>query len=186
MMSSDSFGISGPNAPTISEKIVASTLNAIQNCCPSDKIEEICARGRLHLARSGPFPGGHGPAHDPGGDLAGGVLQRRLAGAVGGRGQPSSGVGGPLPFARHGLEGTQATAPGRVGEALSRTSATRPRPGAKRSPSGEAIGWCCWMGRVSRCRRSRPWSRPSASIRAIMGKDDIRWPVWRRCVWRAR
>jgi len=43
MMSSVSFGISGPNAPTISEKIVASTLNAIQSLLPQNKIEQVCA-----------------------------------------------------------------------------------------------------------------------------------------------
>jgi hypothetical protein len=43
MMSSASFGISGPNAPTISEKIVASTLNAIQQLLPQNKIEQVCA-----------------------------------------------------------------------------------------------------------------------------------------------
>jgi hypothetical protein len=42
MMSSDCFGISGPNAPTISEKIVASTLNAIQQLLPPDKIAQVC------------------------------------------------------------------------------------------------------------------------------------------------
>lgn len=42
MLSPDSFGISGPNAPTISERIVSSTLNAIQQLLPSDKIEQVC------------------------------------------------------------------------------------------------------------------------------------------------
>jgi putative transposase len=43
MLSAESFGISGPNAPTISEKIVASTLNAIQQLLPENKIEQCCA-----------------------------------------------------------------------------------------------------------------------------------------------
>lgn len=43
MMSSDSFGISGQNAATISERIVASTLNAIQQLLPQNKIEQVCA-----------------------------------------------------------------------------------------------------------------------------------------------
>jgi putative transposase len=43
MISSDCFGISGPNTPTISEKIVTSTLNAIQQLLPENKIEEFCA-----------------------------------------------------------------------------------------------------------------------------------------------
>ena len=43
MMSSASFGISGQKAPTISEKIVASTLNAIQSLLPPSKIEQVCA-----------------------------------------------------------------------------------------------------------------------------------------------
>ena len=43
MMSSASFGISGQNAPTISENIVASTLNAIQSLLPQSKIEKVCA-----------------------------------------------------------------------------------------------------------------------------------------------
>ena len=42
MMSSASFGISEPNAPTTSEKIVASTLNAIQSLLPQSKIEQVC------------------------------------------------------------------------------------------------------------------------------------------------
>jgi hypothetical protein len=42
MLSAESFGICGPNAPTISEKIVASTLNAIQQLLPENKIEEFC------------------------------------------------------------------------------------------------------------------------------------------------
>jgi len=42
MLSAESFGISGPNAPTISEKIVASTLNAIQQFLPPDKIAQVC------------------------------------------------------------------------------------------------------------------------------------------------
>ncbi len=44
MMSFVSFGISGQNAPTISEKIVASTLNAIQSLLPQSKIEQVCAQ----------------------------------------------------------------------------------------------------------------------------------------------
>ncbi len=43
MLSVESFGISGRNAPTISEKIVTSTLNAIQQLLPESKIEEFCA-----------------------------------------------------------------------------------------------------------------------------------------------
>ena len=43
MLSAESFGISGPNAPTISEKIVASTLNAIQQLLPENKIAQFCA-----------------------------------------------------------------------------------------------------------------------------------------------
>ncbi len=43
MLSAESFGISGRNAPTISEKIVTSTLNAIQQLLPENKIEEFCA-----------------------------------------------------------------------------------------------------------------------------------------------
>jgi hypothetical protein len=43
MMSSASFGISGQNAPGISEKIVASTLNAIQQLLPENKIHQVCA-----------------------------------------------------------------------------------------------------------------------------------------------
>jgi putative transposase len=46
MMSTDSFGISGQNAPTISEKIVASTLNAIQQLLPENKIERVCAEAQ--------------------------------------------------------------------------------------------------------------------------------------------
>jgi putative transposase len=42
MMSSSCFGISGPNAPTISEKIVVNTLNAIQQLLPPDKIAQVC------------------------------------------------------------------------------------------------------------------------------------------------
>jgi hypothetical protein len=42
MMSSVSFDISGPNAPAISEKIVTSTLNAIQNLLPEGKIRQLC------------------------------------------------------------------------------------------------------------------------------------------------
>jgi putative transposase len=42
MMSSESFGISGPNAPTISEKIVTSTLNAIQQLLPEAMIRQAC------------------------------------------------------------------------------------------------------------------------------------------------
>jgi len=43
MMSVNSFGISGQNAATISERIVASTLNAIQQLLPQSKIEQVCA-----------------------------------------------------------------------------------------------------------------------------------------------
>lgn len=43
MMSMNSFGISGPEAPAISERIVASTLNAIQQLLPQSKIEQVCA-----------------------------------------------------------------------------------------------------------------------------------------------
>ncbi len=43
MMSSVSFGISGPNAPAISENIVTSTLNAIQHLLPEDRIRQVCA-----------------------------------------------------------------------------------------------------------------------------------------------
>jgi Transposase DDE domain len=43
MMSMNSFGISRPNAPAISEKIVASTLNAIQQLLPENKIQQFCA-----------------------------------------------------------------------------------------------------------------------------------------------
>lgn len=43
MLSTESFGISGRNTPTISEKIVTSTLNAIQQLLPENKIEEFCA-----------------------------------------------------------------------------------------------------------------------------------------------
>jgi putative transposase len=43
MMSTVSFGMSGQNPPAISEKIVASTLKAIQQLVPEDKIAEICA-----------------------------------------------------------------------------------------------------------------------------------------------
>lgn len=43
MLSAESFRISGRNAPTISEKIVTSTLNAIQQLLPENKIEEFCA-----------------------------------------------------------------------------------------------------------------------------------------------
>jgi putative transposase len=43
MLSRNSVGISGPNAPTISEKIVASTLNAIQQLLPENKIAQACA-----------------------------------------------------------------------------------------------------------------------------------------------
>ena len=42
MISSESFGISGPNAPTISERIVTSTLNAIQQLLPADMIRQAC------------------------------------------------------------------------------------------------------------------------------------------------
>ncbi len=42
MLSAESFGISGRNAPTISEKIVTSTLNAIQQLLPPDKIAQVC------------------------------------------------------------------------------------------------------------------------------------------------
>ena len=42
MLSAESFGSSGRNAPTISEEIVASTLNAIQQLLPENKIEELC------------------------------------------------------------------------------------------------------------------------------------------------
>ena len=44
MLSAESFGISGRNAPTISEKIVTSTLNAIQQLLPENKIEEFSRR----------------------------------------------------------------------------------------------------------------------------------------------
>ena len=44
MMSTDIFGISGANAPAISEKIVAHTLNAIQELLPEDKIKQACAQ----------------------------------------------------------------------------------------------------------------------------------------------
>ena len=43
MMSSDCFGISGQDAPAISEKIVAGTLNAIQQLLPENKIQQFCA-----------------------------------------------------------------------------------------------------------------------------------------------
>ena len=43
MMSVGSFGISRQNAPAISEKIVASTLNAIQPLLPENKIAQVCA-----------------------------------------------------------------------------------------------------------------------------------------------
>ena len=43
MMSVHSFGISGPNTPAISQRIVASTLNAIQQLLPEDKIRQFCA-----------------------------------------------------------------------------------------------------------------------------------------------
>ncbi len=43
MMSTDSFGILRPDAPTISERIMASTLNAIQQLLPQSKIEQACA-----------------------------------------------------------------------------------------------------------------------------------------------
>lgn len=42
MMSSLSFGLGGPNASAISEKIVASSLNAIQHLLPEYKIREVC------------------------------------------------------------------------------------------------------------------------------------------------
>jgi hypothetical protein len=42
-MPSDSFGISRQNAPAISQRIVASTLNAIQQLLPQDKVEQFCA-----------------------------------------------------------------------------------------------------------------------------------------------
>src|SRR5512147_719839 len=42
MMSSSSIGMSGLNAPTISVKIVANTLNAIQQLLPPDKIAQVC------------------------------------------------------------------------------------------------------------------------------------------------
>jgi putative transposase len=48
MMSSESFGISGQEAPTISQKIVASTLNAIQQLLPQSRIEQVCAQ--VHYA----------------------------------------------------------------------------------------------------------------------------------------
>lgn len=44
MMSSVTFGISTPNAPTISQKIVANTLNTIQSLLPQSKIEQVCAQ----------------------------------------------------------------------------------------------------------------------------------------------
>lgn len=44
MLSAESFGISGRNAPAISERIVASTLNAIQQLLPANKIEQLCAQ----------------------------------------------------------------------------------------------------------------------------------------------
>jgi hypothetical protein len=52
MMSSDSFGISGSNAPAISEKIVASTLNAIQQLLPENKIQQVYTEegeGVIHI-----------------------------------------------------------------------------------------------------------------------------------------
>ena len=42
MMSVCSFGISRQDAPGISEKIVASTLNAIQQLLPQSKIQQLC------------------------------------------------------------------------------------------------------------------------------------------------
>jgi len=48
MMSSASFGISGQKAPTISERIVASTLNAIQQLLPENKIEQVCVEVHYH------------------------------------------------------------------------------------------------------------------------------------------
>jgi len=43
MMSTNSFGISRQNAPAIAEKIVAGTLNAIQQLLPENKIQQVCA-----------------------------------------------------------------------------------------------------------------------------------------------
>jgi hypothetical protein len=43
MLSRNNVGISRPNAPTISEKIAASTLNAIQQLLPENKIAQACA-----------------------------------------------------------------------------------------------------------------------------------------------
>jgi len=42
MMSSVSFGIPGQNAPAISQKIVTSTLNAIQQLLPENKTGLVC------------------------------------------------------------------------------------------------------------------------------------------------
>ncbi len=42
MMSCISFGISMPNAPAISEQIVASTLHAIQHLLPEYKVRQLC------------------------------------------------------------------------------------------------------------------------------------------------
>jgi putative transposase len=43
MTSSVSFGISGPDTPAISEKIVSHTLNAIQQLLPESKIRQVCS-----------------------------------------------------------------------------------------------------------------------------------------------
>ena len=56
MMSSDSFGISGQNAPTISEKIVASTLNAIQSTAAGEQDRTGLCGGGHTLGGIGSFP----------------------------------------------------------------------------------------------------------------------------------
>lgn len=43
MISASIVGISGRNTPGISERIVASTLNAIQQLLPENKIRQFCA-----------------------------------------------------------------------------------------------------------------------------------------------
>ena len=185
MMSFVSFGISGQNAPTISEKIVASTLNAIQSLLPQSKIEQVCAQVQytwrdcvlspavtvLHMILAAIWPEESFNASWQVQWAAVASRYPELAGQSPSRGSVSK--------ARRDCRWP-------CGRSSSRTSAKRPRRGAKPLPTGEVIEWCCWTGRVSRCRRKWPCSRPSASIRAIMEKEDIRWRVWRLCVWRAR
>jgi putative transposase len=182
MMSSASFGISGPNAPTISEKIVASTLNALQSLLAPSKIEQVCKevhypwRERvlspavtvLHMILAALWPE----------ESLNASWQVQWA-AVASRYPELAGPRGSLAKARKRL-------PLAVWEKLF----------AYLSETAQAWGeaFASWRGHRVVLLDGTCISMPAepALFKAFgvntgsQGKGDIPWPGWRRCVWRAR